>query len=267
MRNFLIGTVAGLAAGALVFLVVGRVGTHHAQEQHPDRPVMTATSGLTPLSAERTAKVLAVAPPGTGATKPAPAAPAASATTNAAPAVSATTSAASAAAKPAPASAAGATTSAAPAAPKPAAAPVAAAATNAAPAANATTAPAATAASATAAPAATAVSASTASGADLVAQGEKVFAPCKACHTTDAGGADRLGPNLHGLFGRKSGTKAGYKYSEAMTKAGVTWDEATFDTYMANPKTFIPGNRMAFPGVPKPENRAALIAFLKQATK
>ena len=109
--------------------------------------------------------------------------------------------------------------------------------------------------------------ASAGSDADLVAQGEKVFAPCKACHTTDAGGADRLGPNLHGLFGRKSGTKDGYKFSEAMTKAGIVWDEKQIDTYMANPKTFIPGNRMAFPGVPKPENRVALIAFLKQATK
>jgi len=215
VRNFAIGAVAGLAVGAVVFLAVGRVGTHHAQEQHNAKPAMTATSGLAPLSAEQTAKVLAVPAPGTGAAKAAPPAPAA------APAVTAK-----------------------PAAPAPAAAAAAA--------------PAASANNTASAPA---------SEADLVAQGEKVFAPCKACHTTDAGGADRLGPNLHGLFGRKSGTKDGYKFSEAMTKAGVVWDEKQFDTYMANPKTFIPGNRMAFPGVPKPENRAALIAFLKQATK
>jgi len=235
VRNLAIGAVAGLAIGAAVFLAVGRVGTHHPQEQHASPPAMTATAGLTPLSPEATAKALAVAPPGRSA--PAPG------VSSAPPAAAPSTAAAPPAARPA--------------APAPAAA--APAAVPAAPAAPAQTA---------AAPAASAASASTAgSDADLVAQGEKVFTPCKACHTLEAGGADRLGPNLHGLFGRKSGTKPGYKFSEAMTKAGIVWDEKQIDTYMANPKTFIPGNRMAFPGVPKPENRAALIAFLKQATK
>ncbi len=238
MRNFAIGAVAGLAAGFLVFLAVGRVGPHHAQEQHTSPPAMTATAGLQPLSQADTAKVLAVAPPGANAKRPAPAASA----TTPAPAASA----------PAPAAPT--------AAPKPATPAAAPAAAPAAPAV-------APAAAAPAAPTQTAAAPAAASDAELIAQGEKVFAPCKACHTVEAGGPNRLGPNLHGLFGRKSGTMEGYKFSEAMTKAGVVWDEKTIDTYMANPKTFIPGNRMAFPGVPKPENRAALIAFLKQATK
>jgi len=239
VKYFAIGAVAGLAIGAAGFLAVGRVGTHHAQEQHASPPAMSATAGLAPLSAAQAAKVLAPPTPGTGASKTAPAAPAASATT----ATATAPAAAPAVRRAAPG---------APATPAPAPAPVAAPAAPAAPAAATQTA---------------AAPAGAASDADLVAQGEKVFTPCKACHTTEAGGPNRLGPNLHGLFGRKSGTKDGYKFSEAMTKAGVTWDEKTFDTYMANPKTFIPGNRMAFPGVPKPENRAALIAFLKQATK
>jgi cytochrome c len=72
---------------------------------------------------------------------------------------------------------------------------------------------------------------------------------------------------MHGLFGRKSGTKSGFKFSDAMTKAGITWDDSTIDKYIADPKGFIPQNRMAFAGVSKPDERAAIIAYLKQATK
>lgn len=158
-----------------------------------------------------------------------------------------------------------------PAAAPPAAPAAAAAAKPAAPApaaaAPAAPAPAATAAATpAAAPAGAPAGGAPASG-DQLATGERAFTPCKACHTLDANGADRVGPNLHGVFGRKSGTKPGFKFSEAMTKAAITWDDATISQYLENPKGFVPGNRMAFPGVPKPETRAALIQFLKQATK
>lgn len=155
----------------------------------------------------------------------------------------------------------------APAAPAAAAAPKPAAPAPAAPAPAAAKPAAAPAATAPAAPAPAVATPAAAPTADLVAAGEKAFNKCKACHTTEANGPDRVGPNMHGLFGRKSGTKPGFKYSEAMTKAGVTWDETTIDKYLSDPKGYVPQNRMAFPGVPKPEERAAIIAYLKQATK
>ncbi|NUB27899.1 cytochrome c family protein (plasmid) [Azospirillum brasilense] len=95
------------------------------------------------------------------------------------------------------------------------------------------------------------------------AAGEKVFNQCKACHTIEAGGPNRVGPNLHGVVGRKAGSVETYKYSDAMKNAGA-WDEATLDAYLADPKGAVPGNKMAFAGVKNEQARKDLIAFLKK---
>lgn len=94
-------------------------------------------------------------------------------------------------------------------------------------------------------------------------KGKRVFNKCKTCHVIDKK-KNRIGPHLVGLFGRKAGSVKGFKYSKAMAKSGIVWDEKTLDAYVTKPKKFIPGNKMTFAGLKKEKQRKDLIAYLKQ---
>ncbi|MGE3293458.1 MAG: cytochrome c family protein [Geminicoccaceae bacterium] len=108
-----------------------------------------------------------------------------------------------------------------------------------------------------------------AASAQDAAAGEKVFSKCKACHVIDAA-TNRVGPSLHGIIGRQAGTVEGYKYSEAMIqhgKDGLVWSNENLDKYLADPKGFVPKNKMAFPGLKNAEDRANVIAYIDEASK
>ncbi|WP_372001418.1 cytochrome c family protein [Tistrella mobilis] len=94
------------------------------------------------------------------------------------------------------------------------------------------------------------------------AKGEKIFARCKACHTIEAGGPNRVGPNLHGVYGREAGKAEGFKYSNVVAESGIVWTPENLDAYLTAPAKFLKGNRMAFAGLAKPEERADIIAYL-----
>jgi len=102
--------------------------------------------------------------------------------------------------------------------------------------------------------------------ADDAAAGEKVFAQCAACHTVGASAQNSVGPVLNGVVGRAAGTYPGYRYSSAMRKSGLTWDEATLKQYLRGPDKMVPGTKMTFPGLSSDDDLANVIAYLKQQT-
>ena len=91
--------------------------------------------------------------------------------------------------------------------------------------------------------------------------GATAFGPCKACHSVKPG-ENRVGPSLHGIIGRKAGSVASYTYSAANKNSGVTWTPQVMFTYLENPRKFMPGTKMSYPGLKDPQKRADVIAYL-----
>ena len=92
---------------------------------------------------------------------------------------------------------------------------------------------------------------------------ERAFAICAGCHTVHAGGINRYGPNLHGVFGRRAGSLADYGYSDGMRAADIVWSEQTLDAFLRSPAASVPGTRM-YNAFPDPERRRLVIEYLQQ---
>jgi cytochrome c len=97
-------------------------------------------------------------------------------------------------------------------------------------------------------------------------RGEARFQDCAACHKL-AAGANEVGPSLHGLFTRKAGELAEFRFSPAMKRSGIEWTPQTLDTYIADPQAAVPGNRMPYAGMASAGDRADLIAYLMKASQ
>jgi cytochrome c len=96
------------------------------------------------------------------------------------------------------------------------------------------------------------------------ARGERKFEECAACHKIERS-EDSVGPDLHGVFGRKAGTLADFRYSPALKRSGITWSPQTLDTFLADPQKAVPANRMPYAGLAEASDRADLIAYLQKA--
>jgi cytochrome c len=93
--------------------------------------------------------------------------------------------------------------------------------------------------------------------------GAQVAKQCQACHNFAKGGPNQVGPNLWGVLGGPHAHKADFSYSEAMKKFPGTWDYDSVNAFIANPKAYLPGTKMGFAGLKKPEDRADVIAWLR----
>ena len=99
-----------------------------------------------------------------------------------------------------------------------------------------------------------------------VERGQSMYFQCRSCHGLNEGGPAKVGPNLYGIFGSKAGSVAGFSYSDALANADVIWTPQTMDGWLAQPREFLPGNRMIFVGIKDANDRASLIAYLQQET-
>ena len=95
--------------------------------------------------------------------------------------------------------------------------------------------------------------------------GGRVFKKCGSCHSFEPGGGNKVGPALWGIVGRDKASAAGYSYSDALSSLDGAWTPESLSAFLESPKEYAPGNKMTYRGLSKPEDRAALIAFLQTA--
>jgi len=100
-----------------------------------------------------------------------------------------------------------------------------------------------------------------------VAAGETSFRKCAPCHAIGPDAANKVGPELNGLNGRKSGTVDGFNYSDANKNSGITWDEAVFKEYIKDPRAKVPGTKMIFAGIKNERELGDLWAYVSQFDK
>lgn len=93
--------------------------------------------------------------------------------------------------------------------------------------------------------------------------GRRVFTKCMSCHVI-AEGQNRVGPSLYGVVGREAGAVENFRYSEANSQSHLVWTEPALYVYLENPREYLPGTTMAFPGLPRAQERADVIAFIKR---
>jgi cytochrome c len=99
------------------------------------------------------------------------------------------------------------------------------------------------------------------------ARGELLAFACAACHKFKAGEGTLIGPNLHGMFGRRAGAVADFAYSRALRESGLVWTPLSLEAWLTDPTGFVAGTTMAFAGYRSPEDRRDLIAYLLRVTQ
>ena len=97
-------------------------------------------------------------------------------------------------------------------------------------------------------------------------RGKILFKRCRACHTLGQDGRHKVGPNLWNIGGQNAASREGFNYSKALKAANIIWTEESLNAYIEKPQSFVPGTRMNFIGIKKPQDRADLLLYLKAQT-